>query len=139
MIESTAQGSEEVVPDGDGYTIKARAKTFPYLVQEIVKGIYEYLAIDPDKSVPEAQVERKLKGDVVEQEVTDTIAGPELWNRIVELIGGDDQKYIPHVYQSVLALPIEDIKKIFQGEGAGESIVQSLLVKAKKTDSDSRE
>lgn len=139
MIESTAQGSEEVVPDGDGYTIKARAKTFPYLVHEIVKGIYEYLAIDPDKSVPEAQVERKLKGDVVEQEVTDTIAGPELWNRIVELIGADDQKYIPHVYQSVLALPIENIKKIFQGEGAGESIVQNLLVKAKKTDSDSRE
>ncbi|MFZ4600770.1 MAG: hypothetical protein ACOYNN_19170, partial [Terrimicrobiaceae bacterium] len=44
MIEATQQGSEEVVPEGDTYAIKARAKTFPYLVHEIVKGIYEYLA-----------------------------------------------------------------------------------------------
>ena len=69
MIEAAAQGSEEVVPEGDIYTIKALAKTFPYLVHEIVKGIYEYLAIDPDKGVPEAAVERKLKKDVIEQEL----------------------------------------------------------------------
>jgi hypothetical protein len=133
MIETAAQGSEEVVPEGDIYTIRALAKTFPYLVHEVVKGIYEYLAIDPDKSVPEAQVERKLKKDVIEQEVTDTIAGPELWNKIFELIGTEDQKYLPFVYQSVLSMPIEDIKKIFKGENEGERLVQGLVMRAKKT------
>jgi hypothetical protein len=139
MIEAAAQGSEEVVPEGDIYTIKALAKTFPYLVHEIVKGIYEYLAIDPDKSVPEAAVERKLKKDVIEQEVTDTIAGPELWNKIFELVGTEDQKYIPFVYQSVLALPIEDIKKVFKGDKEGERIVQGLILKSKKTASDAEQ
>ena len=139
MIEAAAQGSEEVVPEGDIYTIKALAKTFPYLVHEIVKGIYEYLAIDPDKSVPEAAVERKLKKDVIEQEVTDTIAGPELWNKIFEFVGTEDQKYIPFVYQSVLALPIEDIKKVFKGDKEGERIVQGLILKSKKTASDAEQ
>lgn len=139
MIEAAAQGSEEVVPEGDTYTIKALAKTFPYLVHEIVKGIYEYLAIDPDKSVPEAAVERKLKKDVIEQEVTDTIAGPELWNKIFELVGSEDQKYLPFVYQSVLAQPIEDIKKIFRGDKDGERIIQSLVMKAKKTASEAEQ
>lgn len=133
MIETAAQGSEEVVPEDDIYTIRALAKTFPYLVHEVVKGIYEYLAIDPDKSVPEAQVERKLKKDVIEQEVTDTIAGPELWNKIFELVGTEDQKYLPFVYQSVLSMPIEDIKKIFKGENEGERLVQGLVMRAKRT------
>jgi hypothetical protein len=109
------------------------------LVHEIVKGIYEYLAIDPDKSVPEAAVERKLKKDVIEQEVTDTIAGPELWNKIFELVSTEDQKYIPFVYQSVLALPIEDIKKVFKGDKEGERIVQGLILKSKKTASDAEQ
>lgn len=139
MIEATAQGSEEVVPEGDTYAIKALAKTFPYLVHEIVKGIYEYLALDPDKTVPEAQVERKLKKDVIEQEVTDTIAGPELWNKIFELVGIDDQKYLPFIYQGVLSLPIDDIKKVFKGEKEGERLIQSLLLKAKRTASEAEQ
>ena len=139
MIDKTKIGSQEVVPDGDVYTIKARGKAFPFLVHEIISGIIEYLLIDPDKSVPEAQVERKLKGDVVEQEITDTIAGPELSNKLLELIGVEDQRWIPFVLQSVMTLPIEDIKKIFQGDKDGERIIQSLVKKAKKTDFDSRE
>ena len=139
MIEAAAQGSEEVVPEGDIYTIKALAKTFPYLVHEIVKGIYEYLAIDPDKGVPEAAVERKLKKDVIEQEVTDTIAGPELWNKIFELVSTEDQKYLPFVYQYVLALPIEDIKKVFKGDKEGERIIQGLVMKAKRTASEAEQ
>lgn len=139
MIEAAAQGSEEVVPEGDVYTVKALAKTFPYLVHEVVKGIYEYLAIDPDKSVPEAAVERKLKKDVIEQEVTDTIAGPELWNKIFELVSSDDQKYLPFVYQYVLSLPIEDVKKVFKGDKEGERIVQSLVLRAKKTASEAEQ
>jgi len=133
MIEAAAQGSEEVVPEGDTYTIKALAKTFPYLVHEVVKGIYEYLAIDPDKGVPEAAVERKLKKDVIEQEVTDTIAGPELWNKIFELVSTEDQKYLPFIYQYVLALPIEDVKKVFKGDKEGERIIQGLVMKSKRT------
>ena len=139
MIEAAAQGSEEVVPEGDTYTIKALAKTFPYLVHEIVKGIYEYLAVDPDKSVPEAAVERKLKKDVIEQEVTDTIAGPELWNKIFELVSTEDQKYLPFIYQYVLALPIEDIKRVFKGDKEGERLIQGLVLKAKKTASEAEQ
>jgi len=139
MIEAAAQGSEEVVPEGDVYTVKALAKTFPYLIHEIVKGIYEYLAIDPDKSVPEAAVERKLKKDVIEQEVTDTIAGPELWNKIFELVSTEDQKYLPFVYQYVLALPIEDVKKVFKGDKEGEKIVQGLVLRAKRTASEAEQ
>jgi len=139
MIEAAAQGSEEVVPEGDVYTVKALAKTFPYLIHEIVKGIYEYLAIDPDKSVPEAAVERKLKKDVIEQEVTDTIAGPELWNKIFELVSTEDQKYLPFVYQYVLGLPIEDVKKVFKGDKEGEKIVQGLVLRAKRTASEAEQ
>ena len=76
---------------------------------------------------------------MIEQEVTDTIAGPELWNKIFELIGTEDQKYLPFVYQSVLSMPIEDIKKIFKGEKEGERLVQGLVMRAKKTASEAEQ
>ena len=84
MFQATAQGSEQVIPKEDKYVIKARATTFPYLVQELVKGIEELLSTDPDKSVPEKRVEKKLKGDYVEQEIKDTVAGPELAKHITK-------------------------------------------------------
>jgi len=43
------------------------------------------------------------------------------------------------VYQSVLALPIEDIKKVFKGDKEGERIVQGLILKSKKTASDAEQ
>ncbi|NBX87363.1 MAG: phosphoribosylformylglycinamidine synthase subunit PurL [Bacteroidetes bacterium] len=42
IVNMAAVGSEQVIPTGDKYTIKARAMTFPYLVHELVKGIGDY-------------------------------------------------------------------------------------------------
>lgn len=141
-FKATAQGSEQVIPKQDKYVIKARATTFPYLVQEICKGIDEWIVLDSDKSVPEQKVENKLKGDTVEQEIKDTIAGPELAKHITKMIDMMDQNYYPYIRQEVEKLPIEDYKILFKKGDDGEpskeakDLMRIIVKRAKKIVSD---
>lgn len=141
-FKATAQGSEQVIPKQDKYVIKARATTFPYLVHEICKGIEDWIEIDPDKSVPEQKVQNKLKGDTVEQEIKDTIAGPELAKHITKMIDMMDQNYYPYIRQEVGKLPIEDLKILFKKGDDGEpskeakDLMRIIVKRAKKIVSD---
>lgn len=142
MFQATAQGSEQVIPKEDKYVIKARATTFPYLVQEIVKGIEDLISTDPNKAVPEKKVEKQLKGDYVEQEIKDTVAGPELAKHITKMIDILDTKYYPYIKQEVLKLPVEEFKILFKKDEDGEpskeakDLMRIIVKKAKKIVSD---
>jgi len=137
-----AMGSEEIVPKGDIYVIKARGLIFPVLVQEIVKGIVDYFRTDSNKNVPIEKVKKTLKGDYIEQEIKDTVSGPELAKHINKMIDTIDLEYFPYIVQEVDRLPKEDFKRFFKKDEDGEpseeakNLMRIIIKKAKKTASE---
>jgi RNAse (barnase) inhibitor barstar len=116
-------GVEEVVPDGDAYIIKAKAITFPYLCHEIVKGIYEWLSIDPDMKA--AMGKEKL-----EHETRDVLAGPALFKKISAMIPAGKQYLMPLIQKKLIALPTKSAQAILAAGEEGKQIFNDLLTQA---------
>jgi len=123
--EDTSMGSEEVVSDGDKYVIKARAVTFPYLVHELVKGIYEYLALDPNQ-------QNAMKKDNVEAETRDFMAGPGIHKTVLSYIPDDKQELIPMVQSKLTAMAPADIKDVLAKNFNGKKIMADLMKQAEE-------
>lgn len=138
QLKMSAQGSEEVISKDDKHIIKARASVFPYLIQEIIKGILDYLRADPNKNVPIEKVKKTLEGDYIEQEIKDTISGPELAKHISKMIDTLDLKYFPYIVQEVDKLPVSDFKIFFKKDDTGnpskeaQDMMRIIVKRAKK-------
>ena len=123
--EDTAAGSEEVVPEGDKYVIKVRGITFPFLVHELVKGIYEYLALDPDHQIA-------MQDDKLEDETKDMMAGPGVYKAVTSYLPADKQEILPIVQKKLTGLSVEDIRNVIAKNSAGQSIMRDLIADADK-------
>jgi len=125
-VTTSLGGSSQVIPKGEEYTIKARAIIFPYLVHEIIKGIYEWLSIDPDLKAAMQEV------DSLESETGDIITGPGFIRIFRSYVSADKQEYLPLVYRKLLQLPKEDIKQVLARSSEGKRIMDNLLREAEK-------
>lgn len=124
-VKEMAVGSEEIEPDDDGtYTIIVRSPFFPYLIHEVVKGLYDYLSID---IVSQAQ----LGGETLDQELIDIMSGPSLYTNIVKMIPQKDIEYLPLVFKLLIGLDINTIKEVLAAGGKSQAIIQQLLQRAK--------
>ena len=123
--EDTAAGSEEVVPEGEKYVIKVRGITFPFLVHELVKGIYEYLALDPDQQVA-------MQDDKLEDETKDMMAGPGVYKAVTSYLPADKQEILPIVQKKLTGLSVEDIRNVIAKNSAGQAIMRDLIADADK-------
>lgn len=115
-------GSEEVIaPEEEGgpYTIKCRGITFPFLIHEIVKGVYEYMAI-----------EGATPNDTLEAEIPDILYGPEFYNLLIKYIPDDKRELIPLVYKKVLDADMDDIKEILAGGGKAKTLIDQIVQQA---------
>ena len=121
----TAGGSEEVIPEGDTYTIKARGTTFPFLVHEIVKGVYEWLSLDPE-------MQREMEKETVEDETTDVIAGPEIYKAVAGYLGADEQNLLPLVKKMLLQLKGDELKEILAKSEQGQKLMRDIISQAKE-------
>jgi hypothetical protein len=110
-------GSEEVIPEGDEYTIKVRAVAFPYLVHELVKGITEWLSLTEEGGHAEV--------DTMKKEAEDIIAGPELYKMLSSYV--DKQELMPLVQKKFLQLPRDEVKDVLAKNARGESIMRRLV------------
>jgi hypothetical protein len=119
----TSAGSEEVIPKGDKYIIKARGTTFPYLVYELIKGIYEYLALDPSQQVA-------MQKDTLEDETKDMIAGPGVYKTIASYIPADKQQIFPGVQKKLTALSAQEIRDVLAKNANGQKIMNKLVDQA---------
>jgi len=115
-----AAGSEEVIPEGEGYIIKVRGVTFPYLIHELTKGIYEWISLNPE-------LKTAMKSDSLEKETEDIIVGSELFKIITSYIPAGKQKYIPLVHKKLLELSREQIKQVLAKSAKGKSIIVNLV------------
>ena len=113
-------GSEEVSPEGDIYVIKARAVLFPILIHEVVKGIYEWISLNPE-------LQGEMSKDTAGAEMKDLVVGPELTKIFMSYIPADKQELVPLVHKKFLVLPRDDVKEVFAQSQKGKEIMQQLV------------
>ena len=129
IVSMAAVGSEQVVPTGEKYTIKARAMTFPYLVHELVKGIGDYLSMD-------LASQEELDTETMDDEIKQIMAGPALELKLRKLIPADKIEYLPIVKKLFYKLPIETIKDILLGGMKAQSFMNGLIKQAEESTED---
>ena len=118
-------GSEENIPDGDNYLIKVRGLTFPYLIHEIVKGLYEYLSLT-------SNIKEAIKDDTLEQETIDLIVGPELFKIFMGLVKNENHNLLPLIFKKFLQLSLVDVREVFLESDKGREVVNRLIQESKE-------
>ena len=126
IVNMAAVGSEQVIPTGDKYTIKARAMTFPYLVHELIKGIGDYISMD-------VASQEELDTETMDDEIKQIMAGPALEMKLRKLIPADKIEYLPIIKKLFYKLPIETIKDILLGGMKAQSFMNGLIKQAEES------
>lgn len=108
-------GMEEVVPEDDGtYTIRASAMVFPVLIQELAKGLYEFLSHNED----EPEDVRKYaynKGDTLGGEQWDIMKGPGVWRHLNQLVNqANAGELMGKIYRHLVTLPTDTFNELMQ-------------------------
>ena len=108
-------GMEEVVPEEDGtYTIRASAMVFPVLIQELAKGLYEFLSHNED----EPEDVRKYaynKGDTLGGEQWDIMQGPGVWRHLNHLVNqANASELMGKIYRHLVTLPTGEFNEMMQ-------------------------
>jgi hypothetical protein len=129
IVNMAAVGSEQVIPTGDKYTIKARAMTFPYLVHELVKGIGDYISMD-------VASQEELDTETMDDEIKQIMAGPALEMKLRKLVPTDKLEYLPIIKKLFYKLPIETIKEILLGGMKAQSHMKDLVQQAEESTQD---
>jgi len=125
-VKEAAVGSEEVIPDEDGYTIIALSPYFPYLIHEIVKGCWDLLSVDVTSN-------EELGKETLDDEVMDIMSGPQLYTNLAKLVPNKELEYLPYVYRLLLKQNPNTIKEVLAGGGKAQTIINRLLSQAKET------
>lgn len=121
MAQQAAMGSEEI--DRNNNIIKARGTTFPYLIHEIVKGIWEYLSVGDEST-------DQLSGETLDDEDMQFMAGPEMYRHLIQLVPDDRINLFPLIYKLLLAEPKERITAIMHGGNQARVIMNELVERA---------
>lgn len=125
-LRQAAVGSEEVSLGKEGddnsgiYTIKARGSCFPYLVHEIVKGIYDYLTMD-------IASDADLAKETIDQEILEIMAGPDLYKSLSTLIPQESITLTPLIFKNMFSLSKEQITQILGGGNRAQTLMRELI------------
>jgi hypothetical protein len=129
-------GQSEFDPETDPPTVKARAVTFPLLVHELVKGVYEIFGTHGLPDDPR-QAEMVLSAeDSLPSEIWDSRLGPIFWEKFVSTypmeLFDDDMKHIQHyLFMRFSSLSAEEFmrvaKMILSGDPKGQQFIQRMV------------
>jgi hypothetical protein len=129
-------GQSEFDPETDPPTVKARAVTFPLLVHELVKGVYEVFGTHGLPDDPR-QAEMVLNAeDSLPAEIWDSRLGPIFWEKFVATypmeLFDDDMKHIQHyLFMRFSSLSAEEFmrvaKMILSGDPKGQQFIQRMV------------
>lgn len=121
--ENSKAGSEEVIPQGDIYVIKVRAINFPYLVHELVKGIYEWISKNSEHQIA-------AQSDTLEDETKDIMVGPEIFKTIFSYLDTNQQELMPIIQKQLPKLEASELKDILAKNPNGLKIMKQLIADA---------
>jgi hypothetical protein len=113
MAGGGAAGKVKLSNEESGITIHAEAVVFPVLIQEIVKGLMEYISYDPDED-PETHNHVRSQTDTLSNELWDIRVGPAVWRHILSAIGQDNQRLMPYIYQHLVSLSPNEFSTVAQ-------------------------
>ena len=129
-------GQSEVDDETDPPTVKARAMTFPLLVHELVKGVYEVFGTHGLPDDPK-QAEMVLGAeDTLPAEIWDSRLGPIFWEKFIESypdkLFDDDMKHIQHyLFVRFSKLSAQEFlrvaKLILEGNPQGAQFIQRMV------------
>jgi hypothetical protein len=129
-------GQSEVDEETDPPTVKGKAVTFPLLVHELVKGVYEVFGTHGLPDDPRQQ-EMILKAeDTLPSEVWDSRLGPIFWEKFVATypmeLFDEDMKQIQHyLFMRFSSLSAEEFmrvaKMILSGDPKGNKFIQDMV------------
>ena len=129
-------GQSEVDEETDPPTVKAKAVTFPLLVHELVKGVYEIFGSHGLPDDPKQQEMILNAEDTLPAEIWDSRLGPIFWEKFmasypIELFD-EDKKHIQHyLFMRFSALSAKDFmrvsKMILKGDPLGQQFIQGMV------------
>ena len=129
-------GQEEVDTETDPPTVRAKALTFPLLVHELVKGVYEVFGTHGLPDDPKAAELVMGVEDTLPSEIWDSRLGPVFWEKFQEAypleLFEDDMKHIQHhLFFRFSKLDAKQFFKvsnaILAGNPEGMSFIQRLV------------
>lgn len=129
-------GQEEVDTETDPPTVRAKALTFPLLVHELVKGVYEVFGTHGLPDDPKAAEMVMGAEDTLPSEIWDSRLGPVFWEKFQEAypleLFEDDMKHIQHhLFFRFSKLDAEQFfrvsKAILSGNPEGMAFIQRLV------------
>ena len=129
-------GQSEVDEETDPPTVSAKAVTFPLLVHELVKGVYEIFGSHGLPDDPRQQEMILNAEDTLPAEIWDSRLGPIFWEKFmasypIELFD-EDKKHIQHyLFMRFSALNAEEFMKvskmILKGDPLGQQFIQGMV------------
>jgi hypothetical protein len=129
-------GQTSVDPETDPPTVKARATTFPLLIHELIKGVYEIFGTHGLPDDPRQAEMVMGSEDTLPAEIWDMRLGPIFWEKFtaaypIELFD-DDKKHIQHyLFMRFSKLDAEEFfklaKLINSGDPQGEKIIKRMV------------
>lgn len=129
-------GQTEVEPDTEPPTVKARAATFPLLMHELIKGVYEVFGTHGLPDDPR-QAEMVMGAeDTLPAEIWDMRLGPIFWEKFTEAypaeLFDEDKKHIQHyLFMRFSKLSAEEFfriaKLILSGNPQGAQFIQRMV------------
>ena len=134
-------GQSEFDPETDPPTVKARAVTFPLLVHELVKGLFDFMAWD---SLPENEKQSQMvlgAEDTLPGEIWDSLLGPAVWTRFQNALPtdlfDDDKRHIQlYLFHRFGKLSAEDMKKltdaILRGDKQAQNMINRMIEEVKE-------
>jgi hypothetical protein len=129
-------GQSEVDEETDPPTVKARAATFPLLIHELVKGVYEVFGTHGLPDDPKQQELVMNAEDTLPAEIWDSRLGPIFWEKFVATYPSelfeDDMKYIQHyLFMRFSKLDAKEFfrvaKLILNGDSQGTQFIQKMV------------
>jgi hypothetical protein len=101
-------------PLGAQVVIHARATIFPVLVQELVKGFYEYLSMNEDDP-SEITDYAHAKADTLANEQWSVMQGPAIWRHFNHLIvQANGFEYLPRIFRHIVTLPASEFNRVMK-------------------------
>ena len=130
-------GQSEIDDETDPPTVKARAMTFPLLVHELVKGVYETFGTHGLPDDPRQQEMIMKAEDTLPAEIWDSRLGPIFWEKFlatypIEILMDEDKKVIQHyLFMRFSQLEAEEFfrvaKLIMSDDPRGNKIIESMV------------
>jgi hypothetical protein len=129
-------GQSEVDEETDPPTVKAKAVTFPLLVHELVKGVYEIFGTHGLPDDPKQQEMILNAEDTLPSEIWDSRLGPIFWEKFMETypmeLFDEDKKHIQHyLFMRFSSLEAKEFFRIAQlilnDDPKGKQFIQRLV------------